>query len=185
MDAGLMAFQFDPVLALTAACTVVGIMIAGAIPKVLDSANFEEVVVEYHILPEMLARPLARVLPWIEVLAALGLILPDTRVPAAQLLALLITGFGCAIAVNLLRGRTRIDCGCGVTEASAELNWLMLGRNVFLLILLAVSVGTGQGRALISVDAWTVVIGSASLIGLYMTADYLLANLTQINQTRS
>jgi hypothetical protein len=34
-------------------------------------------------------------------------------------------------------------------------------------------------------DASTVVIGSASLIGLYMTADYLLANLPRISQTRS
>ncbi|MET3107927.1 hypothetical protein AAKU58_002768 [Oxalobacteraceae bacterium GrIS 1.18] len=185
MDAGLFSFHLDPALTLTAACTVAGIMIASAIPKLRDLASFEEVVVEYRILPEGLARLVGRALPWLELLAAVGLVYPMTSLLSAQVLALLVAGFGCAIAVNLLRGRTRIDCGCGVTEGSTELNWLMLGRNAFLLILLAISAGTGTGRALILMDAWMVVTGSASLIGLYMTADYLLANLPRINQLRS
>jgi len=185
MDTGLFSVQVDPVLALTAACTVAGIMIASAIPKLRGLAYFEEIVVEYRILPEALARLLGRALPWIELLAALGLISPISRMPAAQILGALVIGFGCAIAVNLLRGHTRIDCGCGVTEGISELNWLMLGRNVFLLTLLVISVSASKARVLILMDALTVVIGSVSLIGLYMTADYLLANLPRINQTRS
>ncbi|MGO4844024.1 MauE/DoxX family redox-associated membrane protein, partial [Rhizobiaceae sp. 2RAB30] len=39
--------------------------------------------------------------------------------------------YGTAIAVNLLRGRTRIDCGCG--GAGQGLSWFLVGRNTALL----------------------------------------------------
>ena len=175
----------DPALPLTAAFAVAGILIATAIPKLRAPAYFVEIVVEYRILPETLARLLGRSLPWIELVAALALMSSAARLPAAYALALLVSAFALAIAINLMRGRSRIDCGCGLGEASSVLSWPMLGRNAFLLALLAVAACDSSARSLMAIDALTVVVGGAALIGLYLTADYLLANLPRLNEQRS
>ena len=177
--------QVDPVLGLTAAFCVAGILVASAIPKLRAMAYFEEIVVEYRLLPEALARPLARFLPWLELALALALMASRARSFAALAVALLVSAFGLAIAINLLRGRSRIDCGCGVADAGSSLSWPMLGRNVFLLVLLAICACDSTARALLAIDGVTVVAGGGALIGLYLTADYLLANLPRLNEQRS
>jgi len=181
----LFSVQIDPAVSLTAAFTVAGILIATATPKLRALPYFEEIVVEYRILPEGLSRLLARGLPWIELVLAVALLSTVTRSLAAGAVALLVTAFALAIGINLLRGRSRIDCGCGVTEGTSVLIWPMLGRNVFLLILLAVAACDSSGRSLVLADALCVVVGGGALIGLYMTADYLLANIPRLNEHRS
>ena len=185
------AFAMDPALSLTAAVAVAGILIASAVPKLQAMAYFEGIVVDYQILPEAPARWFARTLPWLELLVALALIPPLSRSLAAGVAAVLVCAFAVGVAVNLLRGRNRMDCGCSALSqpaAGETLSWPLLGRNVFLLVLLAMSAGVDSGRALRAlqwVDAMSVIFGSAALLGLYLAADQLLANLPRLYKYRS
>ena len=194
METSVFLTSVDAAVALTAALAVAGILIATAIPKLQAPAYFEGIVVDYQILPAGLSRVLARALPWVELCAALALMPTATRSYAAALLAVLVSAFGAAVTINLLRGRTRLDCGCGLSGANGTngtsdgksyLSWPLLGRNVFLLLLLALAASPDAGRALLLQDALTVGFGGAALIGLYVAADVLLANLPRVNNYRN
>jgi uncharacterized protein (DUF58 family) len=55
-------------------------------------------------------------------------------VPAAALLMI----FAAAMAINILRGRSHIDCGCGRSQLRQPLHWGMVVRNLLLAALVAV-----------------------------------------------
>ena len=61
-----------------------------------------------------------------EALVIVGLIVPATRPAAAMLAFALLAIYGVAIAINLVRGNRRIDCGCG--GAGQGLSWFLVGR---------------------------------------------------------
>jgi len=80
-----------------------------AIGKARRWSAFEGVVANYRLLPDPLVRVVARLLPPGEILPALALAfgLPGSELAASALLCL----FAAAMAINLARGRTHIDCG--------------------------------------------------------------------------
>jgi hypothetical protein len=88
------------------------------------------IVRNYDLVPSAAAPAVARLLPIIEVCVGAALFLrlaPGFTGPAAAALFLL---FGAAIAVNLLRGRTNIACGCFGPHENAPLSWFQVVRNV-------------------------------------------------------
>ena len=103
-----------PLVIIVASGTLIGIFLRGAAHKFLDFAWFAHTLSEYRILPIGFAVPAAGFLLAAEVAITLGLVVPESRFYAAGAAAVLLVLYGTAIAVNLLRGRTRIDCGCGV-----------------------------------------------------------------------
>jgi hypothetical protein len=48
----------------------------------------------------------------------------------------LLSVFAAAMAINLKRGRSEIDCGCGHSFLKQNLSWLLVGRNAGLVALL-------------------------------------------------
>jgi hypothetical protein len=44
--------------------------------------------------------------------------------------------FAAAMAINLARGRTHIDCGCFDATQRQPLRWLLVARNIVLAVLL-------------------------------------------------
>ncbi len=119
-----------PLVIIVASGTLVGIFLRGAAHKFLDFAWFAHTLSEYRILPIGFAVPAAGFLLAAEVAITLGLVVPESRFYAAGAAAVLLVLYGTAIAVNLLRGRTRIDCGCG--GAGQGLSWFLVGRNTAL-----------------------------------------------------
>jgi uncharacterized membrane protein YkgB len=65
----------------------------------------------YRLLPEPLLVPAAYFLPWLELLAGLGLITGLSRRGAALWVNLLLLLFISALASTLIRGLS-VDCGC-------------------------------------------------------------------------
>ena len=100
--------------------------------QVRDLEAFRGAVTNYRLIPEWLATPFAWTAPVIESAAALGLLLSPTRASAAlgvDRAAGLFTG---AIAINLARGRTDIDCGCFGPALRQGLSWwLLLAQSAF------------------------------------------------------
>ena len=101
--------------------------------KFSDLPAFTAVVADYRIVPQALLRPTGVVVAAVEAaLAMLWLAAPwyaDAANGAGLGTAALMAGYGAAIAANLVRGRSWIDCGCGGGD---QLTWGLVARNAVL-----------------------------------------------------
>ena len=101
--------------------------------KLSDFATFSAVIADYRIVPQALLRPVGVVVAAVEAtLALLWLTAPwhaGSALAAGIGTAVLLAGYGAAIALNLVRGRSWIDCGCGSGD---QLTWGLVARNAVL-----------------------------------------------------
>ena len=122
----------DPALALTTALLLAAIFGVAGAAKLRAGDGFAGVVENYRLLPQGLVRPVALVLPVAELLLAPALLVPALRAPAAAIAALLLLAFAGAMAINLRRGRSGIDCGCAIGLLKERISWPMVARNLML-----------------------------------------------------
>lgn len=101
------------VLATIAAGFLGLVFLRALLHKVGDYTGFVDTLRNYRMLPEAALPLVAPVVVATEAVAAAGLVMPSTRAAAAGLAAVQLLVYALAIAVNLARGRTSIDCGCG------------------------------------------------------------------------
>ncbi|WP_420383781.1 MauE/DoxX family redox-associated membrane protein [Novosphingobium sp.] len=100
------------------------------------------VVANYRLLPEGMVAPVATLLPLVELGLGLGLLASSLTgsgplhwlaLPAAALFLV----FATAMAINIRRGRSQIDCGCGRSQLRQPLGWGLVIRNCGLALLVA------------------------------------------------
>jgi uncharacterized membrane protein YphA (DoxX/SURF4 family) len=127
------------------ACQVVTGVLLGvaALAKLGDLPSFAVQIHNFRILPVPLENLAAVVLPWVELVAALSLVLGVRRRAGAVVATGLLAVFTLAVAAALARGLD-IECGCfGTADASR----VGLGKLLQNLALLAVAwVGTLEPR---------------------------------------
>jgi hypothetical protein len=162
-----MAAAIDPAFSLLAVLPLAAIFGAAAVAKLRDLEVFAGVVEQYELLPRVLVRPFAWALPVAELAGALGVLLPATRAQAAALLILLLLLFAAAMAINLARGRSEIDCGCIIGVQKQRIGWALVVRNLALATFGLTLLGAGIGRPLAALDWFTVLAAAASLLVLY------------------
>ena len=145
--------------------------------KFSDFDTFSGVIADYRIVPRALLRPTGVVVAAVEaVLAVAWLAVPwyaDAAIAAGIGTAALMAGYGAAIAANLVRGRSWIDCGCGGGD---QLTWGLVVRNA---VLAGLAIATLSVRSPGSPDWGDVavavpVLGVATL--LYLATGTLLGN---------
>lgn len=176
---GFPAALADPVLAHALAGAVALVLLIGAAQKLRDWPSFRSALDAYRLLPGVLVAPVALALPALELIAGCALLAPAYRGAGAMLAVALLATVTGAVAINLRRGRTDIDCGCGGAEGRQRLSWGLVARNVVLMAGVAfVSLGAQEGgaRALGGLDYATVAFASVAFYGLYACASQLLAN---------
>jgi uncharacterized membrane protein YphA (DoxX/SURF4 family) len=159
--------KVDPALGLLALPLLGVIFAAAAITKLKALDMFTGVVEQYDLLPRALVRPFTYALPVVELGAALGLLLPVTRAPAALVLILLLLAFAAAMAINLARGRSDLDCGCFIGVQKQRISWALVARNLVLAGFGLTLLAEGSGRPLTALDGFTVVAAAASLLLLH------------------
>ena len=118
------------------AWALAGILLLAAAHKARNHLAFRGILIQYRLMPENLVRAAAPLIVATEAAAGLALLAPAAMLPraaAALPAALLLFLYTGAIAVNLMRGRTFIDCGCGGQPTPLS-GWL-LARNGLLLCL--------------------------------------------------
>jgi Methylamine utilisation protein MauE len=166
----------DPTIGWTVVLVLAGVFGAAAITKLRALDAFVGVVHNYRLVPEPLERPIAYALPVVELAIAVGVLLPAGRAPAALAAAILLALFAGAMAINLMRGRRDIDCGCFATVLRQRLSWPLVLRNL-LLAALALLVVPGLGaRGLGWLDLVTVGCASTALVSVYAAASRLFGN---------
>ena len=166
----------DPAIRGLCAFALALIFGASGVMKLRDLEMFEGSLANYQLAPTWIERPLAYLLPIVECLAAAGLLMTSTRTIAASTLLALLTIFTGAIAINLARGRTNIDCGCFGPALRQELSGWLLLRNLFLMILAAAVIVPASDRAIESLDVATIVLGALTLVILYASANFAIGN---------
>lgn len=126
------------------------------------------VIANYRLLPGWMVLPATVLLPPLEMLLAITLLVAvPWSAPAAILLLLLFAG---AMAINIRRGRTHIDCGCGRDFLAQKLDWPLVARNLVLAALLLPSLV----RA-VALSPDNILTGAAAGLGFFLL--YLLFNL--------
>lgn len=154
---------------------VVVFLVAG-MSKLRALETFEGVVHNFRLLPEVLVRPVAYGLPFVELAVAAALLIPVIRGYAGWSAALLLGVFTLAVAINLLRGRREIDCGCFSSELRQRLSWWLVGRNAVLMgLALWVAGGTVAAQAMEGAGLFLGVAAAVMVAALYATASMLSA----------
>lgn len=133
-------------VALVSRFALATVFVLAGLAKLPRRSEFEAAVRAYGLMPRRLVRPVARLLPPLELAGGLLLGLGMATTFVASLLAAALTLFGIAVAVNLARGRT-IDCGCFGWIAERRITWLTVARNL-VLIAGAVTAAVGGANAL-------------------------------------
>ncbi len=170
----------DPVIAYAALAVLAAIFWLGALHKLRDPAGFESAVAGYRLLPAFLHRPFSVAFIAAELLAGGLLLWPAARAAGVLAALVVLAAASLGVAVNLLRGRTDIDCGCGgLSRVPGSLSWWMVSRNGLLaaLALHAWPWADGlAGRDLAWLDGVTFFGLSLALLGLYLAFNQLLAS---------
>ena len=112
------------------------VFLTAGVEKFRHRALLPGVIANYRLLPEKLIAPAAFALPFTEMAVGAALVIGLTPAPiiAAMLLLALFAG---AMAINILRGRRHISCGCGRPELQQSLGWPLVARNLLLMALIA------------------------------------------------
>lgn len=172
------ALLADPAAAGIVVGVVALVLLGAAWHKLSEPNAFLSALAAYRIVPAGLLDPIAKAVPWMEIAIAAALLVPMSRVGALFAAAVLFLMYGAAIAINLLRGRSYIDCGCG--GAAHPLSWGLVVRNAVLAAAaLAVTTPTSD-RAFDWLDAVTLVAGVLAFYVAYLMADELLRQASRM-----
>ena len=180
--------SLDPVAISALSAVLSVIFLTGAWQKLRDPALFRANVENYRLLPDSLAWPAAILLPVWELAAGVLLLFGATRTAGALLSIGLLSVVTAAVVINLLRGRTEIDCGCGSLGGHVgeqTLNWGLPARNAVLVVAALLTLRGDAARALVWIDYLSVAGGTLGLLGLYVTANQLMANHPRLRALRN
>lgn len=167
-------FSIDPGLSLTARWIVAFIFASAAWHKLQAPRVFTATLENYRLLPSALLVPVAVLVIAGEIFATVGLVagIGTAGLVAAGLLSL----YTAAIAVNLIRGRRDIDCGCsGITIRQTLSPWLLV-RNLGLFAVALLTLPPNTPRPLGPLDWFTTVAVIITFALIYSAATYLFAN---------
>jgi len=152
------------------------VLAAAALPKFKKMDEFVGIVANYRLLPDALVTPFAKGLPVVEVVIALALLLPPLHAFAGMASAVLFIMFAVALAVNLGRGRTHIDCGCTRRPTSRSRIGLIHVLRALALAGIGLYIAvTPLNLAALSLASTAIGIAAAGmLVMVYLSADLLI-----------
>jgi hypothetical protein len=144
--------------------------------KISDWDALTRFVADYRVMPPGSVPLTSKIVTAAEIAVPVSLLFREWRQYGAILAIGLLTVYAAAIALNLLRGRTYIDCGCG--GATRPLAWSLVARNAILSGIAAlVLLSNGNAPPLSAVF-----IGIA--VGLMTWAAYVTVEQVLHNQAR-
>lgn len=168
--------MIDAAIALSFSLGLAALFAATAAHKLRRPQEFFATVTAYELAPAVFSPFLGAAAIAMEVLIAAGLLLPATRQEAALAAAGLLFVYGAAIGVNILRGRTEIDCGCsfGKSGRGGLTPWLLLRNGLLAAAGLAAAAPVAE-RALGWFDAGTILLFVVGALTLYAAFDALMS----------
>ena len=111
-----------------------------AIHKLGAFRKFRGILANYRVVPQVLVMPVAGMLAMAELVVSGVLLFQYGANQAALAAALLLLLYAAAIYVNLRRGRSYIDCGCGDRSMHQPISRRMVLRNAVIAAVLMASI---------------------------------------------
>lgn len=168
------ALLIEPALTWALRTFLALLFVTAGLSKLQNLEEFYGVVRNFRLLPDGPSRAVAYSLPILEIAVAAGLLASSGTVPAAVTAALLLAGFAVAIAINVARGRTYIDCGCMRQGMKQPVSWLLVLRNGVLAgLALAVAVLLPSVRPAGLADLFVGLAAGGTAMMLYVSASLL------------
>ncbi|HEX6137478.1 MAG TPA: MauE/DoxX family redox-associated membrane protein [Casimicrobiaceae bacterium] len=159
----------------------IGVVLLGAVVhKLRGWSAFRAAVADYRLLPDALVAPAAVALCALEAIAGIALLVDGLRIVGASLAIAAIGVATAAVTINVLRGRTDVDCGCGGIEGRQPLSWGLVARNGALLVALAAIAFVPPANSTGFVAYATLAAATLALATLYGAASQLLANRSHV-----
>jgi hypothetical protein len=159
--------QALPLLGVAASVAVALLFAVAGIDKLRHRDLLPGVIANYRLLPDALVAPAAALLPGVELLVAAGLLLGFAPVAPLAAIALLLV-FAAGMAINIVRGRRHIDCGCGHVALRQQLGWSQVARNLVLATALLPALAAGRADLGMADAALGAVAGVAFYLLLLM-----------------
>lgn len=138
---------------------------------------FRSVLAQYEVFPSALSTPAAALVVAAELVVPVLCFM--SVVAALGLAAALLSGYAIGIAINLLRGRTHIDCGCSVTaQTDQRIHWAMVWRNAVLVCGALLGMALLDHSSLAPSGHWLEMVSLVASVGvlamLYVSFDHAL-----------
>ena len=127
-----------PRVVLVAQVAIALVFMAAALGKISDPASFAKQIHYFRLVPMGFENTVAIMLPWIELVAALALLMRAHPRSGAMVTAGLMVLFVAVVAAALARGLD-IECGCFGTSDASRVGGAKLLENVGLLALAVVA----------------------------------------------
>jgi uncharacterized membrane protein YphA (DoxX/SURF4 family) len=126
----LLEWRGHAVLALAARLYLGTIFLMACWHKILDPGSFAVDIATYQIVPLGLVNAMAIVLPWLELTAAILLVVGLRIRAAALLVAGMMTMFTVAISIAVSKGLD-MSCGCFASQGAVEdpISWRTIVRD--------------------------------------------------------
>lgn len=174
----------DPAVQLILRGLLSAVLAWAAWHKLRDIGAFRAAVEAYELAPPLWAVPIGAALIAAELGIAVGLWLPRVGATAALAAAALLLLYAAAIAVNLVRGRRDLACGCAGPAGNQPISAALVARNLLLVVVAVTSALPTVARPWHWVDGLTVVAALIALGALYAALDRLLANAPGLRRLR-
>jgi len=175
----------DPIYSLIVTLLVAFVFAHAATHKVMDYTRHAAIVADYQVMPVQFVPLLAPLVIVLEFAAAILVLLPATRPMGLILAAGLLLAYLFSIVLNLLRGRTSIDCGCGWGSQEHPISGWLLIRNLLFIAAALTALLPLANRSLHLADWILVALASSVVIAIYYIGDLLIANWLKLRKLKS
>jgi len=172
----MVTLMLDPVFEIALRGTAACLLLAAAWHKLRNPIEFWQALSAYQLLSESLVRPVSRLIPFAEAGIALSLLVFSASALPVAAAFLLWGAYGAAIAINLLRGRTELKCGCGGIRADQSIHWGLVVRNGVLVVCTSLLLLPPAARAFTSLDIVSGIFAIGLLTFFYAATEHLLRN---------
>ena len=165
----------DPLVTLTIRWSLAVVFGLAVFHKVKAITEFTETLRAYRVLPATLVLPAAYVLIVLESAVVAGLVF-NTPLAAKGAIGVLCL-YAATISINLARGRSDLDCGCGGPAGQQKISGYLVLRNLVLAALAGLTLWPSQVvRELTWLDAFTALAASATMWLIASASDQLYRN---------
>ncbi|GIO27417.1 MauE/DoxX family redox-associated membrane protein [Ornithinibacillus bavariensis] len=113
---------------------IVMIFLLTATDKIIHWNTHIDTIKNYRIVKDSLIKPLTVLMIVAEYFICISLLLMRANYYNLLVFLLLIIVYTVAIVINLFRGNVNISCGCGSILESSNLNFWLVIRNAFLIL---------------------------------------------------
>ncbi len=179
----------DPVLSRVSVIVLLAVFGSGAVHKVANFRHFQQTMTDYRLLPAWVPAELnalmAASICGAEWMVCILLLFPGSVHTGALLAITLLLAYMAGIGINLLRGRTHIDCGCTWGSRPSTISGWLLVRNLVLICLAGMVLIDPGNRVTGWQDRGLVLLAGAASVLTYFSSETLIANWSRLRDLRS